>query len=68
MDLSGTSTRSPATSRAPKSGLKLMLAILVLFALLAIYGQWQHFRRPRTETATITPTREVSPSPSPNDN
>ena len=31
------------SSRAPASGLKLMLVILVVFALLAGYGQWNVF-------------------------
>ncbi|MGB8341678.1 MAG: hypothetical protein WCE51_08810 [Chthoniobacterales bacterium] len=44
-----------------------MVAILVVFALLAVYGQWKHFRRPRIETATIIPAPTVSPSPLPND-
>jgi hypothetical protein len=68
MDLPGPSARSPGATRAPVSGLKLMLAILVVFALLAGYGQWEQFRRSKTETAAIISTPNVSPSPSPNNN
>ncbi len=67
MDFSGPPPPSPGATRAPKSGLKLMLAILVVFALLAIYGQWEHLRRRQVETVTIVPAPNVSPSPSPND-
>jgi hypothetical protein len=55
-------------TRAPKSGLKLMLAILGVFVLLAAYGQWEVFRRPATVKATIIPAPNVSPSPSPKHN
>lgn len=68
MDLPGPPERSPRATRAPVSGLKLMLGILVVFALLAIYGQWEHFRRAETETGTVIPAPNVSPAPSPNDN
>jgi hypothetical protein len=43
-----------------------MLIILVVFALLALYGQWQSFRRAEIETAAIVPAPNVSPSHSPN--
>ena len=65
MDLPGPSARSPGVTRAPKSGLKLMLAILGVFVLLAGYGQWELFRRPATVKATIIPAPNVSPAPSP---
>jgi hypothetical protein len=67
MDLPGPPARSPGKTRAPASGLKLMLAILVVFALLAGYGKWEHFRRSLIETVTIIPAPNVSPSPTPND-
>jgi hypothetical protein len=67
MDLPGPPTRAPGATRAPASGLKLMLAILVVFALLAGYGKWEHFRRSQIETVTIIPAPNVSPSPTPND-
>jgi hypothetical protein len=45
----------PRATRAPINGLKLMLAVLVIFALLASYGQWEHFRRSEAISATISP-------------
>ncbi|MEO6971330.1 MAG: hypothetical protein ABI217_10590 [Chthoniobacterales bacterium] len=68
MDLPGPPDRPPGETRAPRSGLKLMLAILIVFALLAVYGQWQRLRRPTTEKAAIILAPNVSPSPSPNHN
>ena len=65
MDLPEPPALSPGDTRAPVSGLKLMLLILAVFALLAGYGQWELNRRPLTEKATIIPTPDVSPSPSP---
>jgi hypothetical protein len=67
MELPGLPTRSPGTSRAPASGLKLMLAILTVFALLAGYGQWQRLQRPKVETVTIIPVPGAPASPSPNE-
>jgi hypothetical protein len=66
MDLPGPPACSLRPTRAPTSGLKLMLIILVVFALLALYGQWQSFRRAEIETAAIVPAPNVSPSHSPN--
>ncbi|HEY1582881.1 MAG TPA: hypothetical protein VGF73_07275 [Chthoniobacterales bacterium] len=66
MDLPGPPARSPGPTRAPGSGLKLMLAILVVFVLLVSYGQWQNFRRSKNEKALILPAASVSPSPAPN--
>jgi hypothetical protein len=43
MDLPGPPARAPGATRAPASGLKLMLAILVVFALLAGYGKMGAF-------------------------
>ena len=68
MDLPGPPARAPGATRAPASGLKLMLAILFVFTLLAGYGQWEHFRLPKIETITIVPAPNVSASPSPNEN
>ncbi|MGH8093644.1 MAG: hypothetical protein ACREIF_09255 [Chthoniobacterales bacterium] len=62
MDLPGPPTHSAGATRAPASGLKHMLAILVVFALLAVYGQSEHFRRARTETATVVPALDLSPN------
>ncbi len=62
MDLPGPHSRSSGASRAPLGGLKLMLAILIVFALLAAYGAWQHHRRPQTETYRILPASGVPAS------
>jgi hypothetical protein len=67
MDLSERPARSPGATAAPAGGLKLMLLVLVVFALLAAYGQWEQFRRPQIETVTILPAPNGSPSPSPNE-
>jgi hypothetical protein len=42
-----------------------MLAILVVFVLLAGYGRWEVSRRPTTVKTTIISAPDVSPSPSP---
>jgi len=68
MDLPGPPDRPPGETRTPVSGLKLMLAILIVFALLAGYGQWERLQRPTTEKATINLMPNVSPSPSPEHN
>ncbi|CAN5551770.1 hypothetical protein BH20VER3_BH20VER3_16780 [soil metagenome] len=68
MDLPDRPARVPGASRAPVGGLKLMLAILVVFALLAVYGGWEKSRRTKTETARILPVPHSSPAPIPNDN
>ncbi|CAN5551411.1 hypothetical protein BH20VER3_BH20VER3_16750 [soil metagenome] len=64
MNMPGPLPRAAGASRAPLGGLKLMLAILVVFALLAVYGAWEHARRAKTETARILPAPNVSPAPS----
>ncbi|HEV8422050.1 MAG TPA: hypothetical protein VGQ40_01805 [Chthoniobacterales bacterium] len=56
---------APLTSRAPGSGLKLMLAIVVVFALLAGYGQWKRGQQSKVITATIIPAPNESSMPSP---
>ena len=68
MDVPEPPARPPGATRAPVSGLKLMLAILAVFALLVGYGQWEVLRRPTIEKATIIPAPNVTPSPSPNNN
>jgi len=65
MDLSEPPARSPGETRAPVSGLKLMVLILAVFAFIAGYGLWEINRRPLTEKATIIPITDFSPSPSP---
>jgi hypothetical protein len=63
MDLPDSPPPSPDPERAPANGLKLMLAVVLGFALVALYGQWQHFRRAKVESVTILPAPDVSPSP-----
>jgi hypothetical protein len=47
-------------SRAPRSGLKWMVVIVVALALIAIYANIQKARRGKIEKVIIVP---VSPSP-----
>jgi hypothetical protein len=55
-------------TRAPRSGLILMLIIVVAVALVAIYANVQKARRDKIEKLTITPTTESpTASPSPGD-
>lgn len=44
-----------------------MALIALVFGLVAVYGQWQHFRRATVETATVAPVPNVSPASSPNE-
>jgi hypothetical protein len=67
MDLPAPPSQPPAPARAPANGLKLMLVVVFVFAGLAAYGQWEHFRRAKVETVTIVPTLKVSPARSPNE-
>jgi hypothetical protein len=45
-----------------RGALRLMIAIVVAMALLAIYANVQRYRRDKIESVTITP---ISPAPSP---
>lgn len=65
MDLPGPPNRAPTPTRAPGNGLKWILAILLVFAALAIFGQWERSRRSQIDSATIVPNAAASPSPSP---
>ena len=47
MDLPEPPAPSQGETRAPVSGLKLMVLILAVFVLLAGYGLWEVYRRPR---------------------
>jgi hypothetical protein len=54
-------------TRAPRSGLILMLVIVIAVALVAIYANVQKARRDKIEKVTIIPVTEsptASPSPS----
>ncbi|HEY2712557.1 MAG TPA: hypothetical protein VGI60_08590 [Chthoniobacterales bacterium] len=59
--------KSTPITRAPGSGLKFMLAILVVFAFLAGYGQWKNGQRSKVITTTIVPAPGESPMPAPNE-
>jgi hypothetical protein len=64
MDLPESPDRAPIPTRVPASGLKWMLAILLVCGALAIFGQWERSRRSQIDSATVIPTA-TSPSPSP---
>lgn len=54
------------SSRAPRSGLRLMVVIVVGTALIALYANVQKARRDKIEKVTITPVVSTPiPSPSP---
>jgi hypothetical protein len=54
------------SSRAPRSGVRLMIIIIVAMALLGIYANVQKARRSEIEKVTIIPvTSSPSASPSP---
>jgi hypothetical protein len=56
------------SSRAPRSGVRLMIIIVVAMALLAIYANVQKARRDEIEKVTIIPVSTAPPaSPSPGD-
>ncbi len=63
MDSAAPSDR-PRPSRAPGNGLKLMLAIVILFAALAAYGEWEALHRSESITATIQSSPNDSAAPS----
>ena len=50
-------------SRAPISGLQMMVAILVALLLLAIFANVQKFRANSIESVTITPASSATPEP-----
>ena len=55
-------------TRAPRSGLILMLIIVIAVALVAIYANVQKARRDKIEKVTIIPISETpTASPSPGD-
>ena len=54
-------------SRAPKTGIRLMIVIVISMALLAIYANVQKARRDQIEKVTIIPI-SASPSPAPAQN
>jgi hypothetical protein len=52
-------------SRAPRTGVRLMIVILIGLALLAIYANVQKLRRDKIERVTITPVSTATPAASP---
>ena len=52
-------------SAAPRSGLRLMIVILVAMTLLSIYANVQKARRNEIETVTVIPAPTAAPTPSP---
>jgi hypothetical protein len=49
-------------SRAPRTGVRLMIVILIGLALVAIYANVQKVRRDKIERVTITPLSTATPS------
>lgn len=49
-------------SRAPRTGVRLMIAILVGLALVSIYANLQKVRRDKVEQVTITPVSTATPA------
>jgi len=49
-------------SRAPRTGLRLMVVILIGLALVAIYANLQKVRRDKIERVTITPVPTATPA------
>jgi len=49
-------------SRAPRTGLRLMVVILIGLALVAIYANVQKVRRDEIERVTITPVSTATPA------
>jgi hypothetical protein len=50
-------------SRARRTGVRVMVVILLGLALLAVYANVQKMRRDQIETVTITPVSSPSASP-----
>jgi hypothetical protein len=49
-------------ARVPRNVLRLMLAIVIVLALVALYANVQRWRRSQLETVTFTPAQTASPS------
>jgi hypothetical protein len=54
-------------SHAPRSGLILMLIIVIGVALVAIYANVQKARRDKIEKVTVIPVSSGTPAPSPSE-
>jgi hypothetical protein len=55
------------SARAPVNGVKMMMLILLAFAAVAVYAQWQHAQRAKIISTRIAPAPNESVSPSPNE-
>lgn len=62
MNSEGDKTAKDA-SRAPRSGVRLMIIILIAMALVAIYANVQKARRTKIESVIITPVATATPAP-----
>ncbi|HEX7517465.1 MAG TPA: hypothetical protein VF345_09285 [Chthoniobacterales bacterium] len=49
-------------SRAPRTGVRLMIVILIGLALVAVYANFQKGRRDKIEQVTITPVSTATPA------
>lgn len=54
-----------AESRAPRTGVRLMIVILIGLALVAIYANVQKSRRDQIESVTLYPFATATPEPAP---
>lgn len=62
MDSSSGSENAADLSRAPRAAVRLMIAILIGLALVALYANVQEFRRDKIEQVTILPVPTVTPT------
>jgi hypothetical protein len=60
-----TSPEESGPSQISKNVFRLMVAIVIVLALVAIYANVQRLRRARMETATFTPATTITTTPSP---
>ena len=49
-------------ARVPRNALRLMVAIVIVLAMVALYANVQRWRRSQLETVTFTPAQTASPS------
>lgn len=62
MESSTGTEQAPDPSRAPRTGLRLMIVIFIGLALVAIYANVQKARRDKIEQVTITPVSTAAPA------
>ena len=63
-EVNGSQLRSDENkpARVPRNVLRLMLAVVIVLALVAVYANVQRWRRGQLETVTFTPAQTASPS------